>query len=149
MIKYFEPNKIIADLGCGLHKWQWPISDVVRYDCREIPGVTYSDFNEQIDLGSKSVDYSLAVEVIEHLENPLHFLREIKRVTKKRAIITHPDRFTGSSFYSPATYDSMGHITILSGWLTKKHLEKVGFKILHSDHVHYKQMVIFVVEVCG
>jgi len=141
ILKYFEPGKVIADLGCGKHVWKWKDSRIMRCDIN-LTGFPYHDFNEEIKFWDKFVDYSVAVEVIEHLENPLYFLREIKRITEERAIITHPI----GPFYTPSTYDSMGHISIMTEWLMKKHLEKVGLKLIECQHIKPNNMV-YVVEV--
>jgi len=146
MVKYFKPTSI-ADLGCGEHRWSWSDATIVGFDNRKIPWVIYSDFNNQIDISNNSTDYSLAIEVIEHLENPLHFLREIKRITRKRFIISHPDRANGTAFYTENTYDSMAHISIISAWLMRKHFERLGLKLLETRHVRHGQMAIHVVDV--
>ncbi len=41
---------------------------------------------EKIDLSNGSVDLVISLETIEHLENPLKFLKEVKRVLKKKGL---------------------------------------------------------------
>jgi 2-polyprenyl-3-methyl-5-hydroxy-6-metoxy-1,4-benzoquinol methylase len=41
-----------------------------------------SDLNNNWEVESNSIDFVFSLEVIEHLENPRHFFREIKRILK-------------------------------------------------------------------
>src|SRR5262245_13662669 len=41
-----------------------------------------ADLNSDWPLEESSIDFAFAIEVIEHLENPRHFVRELKRVLK-------------------------------------------------------------------
>lgn len=41
-----------------------------------------ADLNQTWPLADETLDFALSTEVIEHVENPRHFLREMKRVTK-------------------------------------------------------------------
>jgi SAM-dependent methyltransferase len=52
-----------------------------------------ADFLKPLELESDSLDAMIAVEVIEHLENPWHFLREAVRVLKVggSAVLTSPN----------------------------------------------------------
>jgi ubiquinone/menaquinone biosynthesis C-methylase UbiE len=72
----------------------------------------------------KTVDVSLSVEVIEHLDKKegIKLLQELDRVTRKRAIITTPNGF----------HQVFGALNIYemhrSGW-TASELRKFGFKV--------------------
>lgn len=41
-----------------------------------------SDLNNNWNVADNSVDFAFSLEVIEHVENPRHFMREIKRIIK-------------------------------------------------------------------
>lgn len=86
-----------------------------------------ADLNKDIPFPDKCFDVILLVEVIEHLENPRHFFREVKRLLKKRGvlILTTPNIFHWRSRLkfllfgkvwgsSEPEYLINGHITILT-----------------------------------
>ena len=100
------------------------------------------DFNSEFSerFAQKNYDAIVALEVIEHLENPLHFLRQLKRIANSETIIlvSFPNMYLYSSVYSfykngtfgnwtPSLYWETGHQTILTDWLFEEHLKKTGF----------------------
>jgi ubiquinone/menaquinone biosynthesis C-methylase UbiE len=94
-------NKII-ELGCGLSHFL----DRARNHFKECVGIDFSvktiiearDKYPKVEylygdatktnLGDKEFDVSVAGEVIEHLENPQKLIDEMKRITKRRIIIS-------------------------------------------------------------
>lgn len=86
-------------------------------------------------------DLVIAIEIIEHLENPWLFLREIRKVLRKGGvlILTTPnvdsllDRLVyltdGHPFYFGAKgyVNSGGHITMVPDWLLRLVAGKAGF----------------------
>jgi SAM-dependent methyltransferase len=147
--KHFQTPCVIADLGCGYHYWTMPDASFIRID--KYPPAKGGehiehDLNKGIPLGDKSVDYCVAVEIIEHLENPLFFLREVKRATRKLAVVTCPNGIS-SGWYAPDKYDSEGHITILADWLLEKHFKVIGLEIVEKRfNNNEKEIVIFLVR---
>lgn len=105
-----------------------------------------ADLNKKLPF-SKPFDHIVCVEVIEHLENPYHLLREFARLTKKGSlvIVSTPNianvfsriKFflTGEFFlFSPAERQS-GHIRPLAFWEVQEILETCGFR-LQSIHTN-------------
>lgn len=100
----------------------------------------HSNFSERFvgqDFGA-----IVALEVIEHLENPLHFLRQLKLIANSETIIlvSFPNIYLYSSVFtffkkgtfanwSPSLYWEIGHQTILTDWLFEEHLKKIGFEL--------------------
>jgi len=85
-------------------------------------------------------DAICAVEIIEHLENPSRFLRELVALGRERRawlVITTPnplDTFSAIAmlrrgifnWFSPQHYAGGGHISILPYWLIDEHLKHLG-----------------------
>lgn len=100
------------------------------------------DFNSEFSerFAQNNYDAIVALEVIEHLENPLHFLRQLKLIANSETIIlvSFPNMYLYSSVFSfykngtfgnwtPTLYWETGHQTILTDWLFEEHLKKTGF----------------------
>ena len=87
-----RPLTRLADLGCGRGELSLQLSelspDLVMMDSYRPPtlppGASFvqADLNGDWPIESASVDMAFAVEVIEHVENPRHFLREFARILK-------------------------------------------------------------------
>jgi 2-polyprenyl-3-methyl-5-hydroxy-6-metoxy-1,4-benzoquinol methylase len=99
-----------------------------------------SDFAERFS--REKFDVIVALEVIEHLENPQHFLRQLKLMANSDTVIlvSFPNIYLYSSVYSffrngtfgnwsPALYWETGHQTILTDWLFEEHLKKTGLAL--------------------
>lgn len=101
------PRGILADVGCGsgqLH--EFVANRFERYI--GIDAVDYSDFPanaefhfadlnaSQLPLRNNTADVAVAVETIEHLENPRAFMRELVRIAKPGGIvvITTPNQLS-------------------------------------------------------
>lgn len=97
---------------------------------------------------TKPFDNIACMEVIEHLENPYHLIREFSRLTKKGSllVLSTPNianifsrikfLLTGELFlFSPAERAS-GHIRPLAFWEVKEILEKSGFRLksIHTNN---------------
>jgi len=91
------------------------------------------DLNSEWPLPEDSVDFAFAIEVIEHIENPRHFLREMNRIVRKGGYIfvTTPNLHSLTSmltfairgqhrYFQDASYPA--HITALC----QVDLERIG-----------------------
>lgn len=103
----------LADVGCGEGHLLRRISkelpevslsgiDIVEYPENTSFEFIKQNFNEDFKVPGNKFDVVLAVEVIEHLENPRHFIRELKKVTKKggKIIISTPNPYSLLSILS-------------------------------------------------
>ena len=101
---------VLADIGCGTGDLAREVGgrfasivgvDAVRYD--GLPAdVTFlrADLDAgRLPLEDASVDVAAAVEVIEHLENPRAFMRELARITKPGGwiAVTTPNQLSALS----------------------------------------------------
>lgn len=107
---------VLADVGCGTGQlWQRLRSrfsrgigiDAVQYD--GLPAdleFRAADLDAQrLPLGDGETDVTVAVETIEHLENPRAFARELARVTRPGGLvlITTPNQLSALSLLTLAT----------------------------------------------
>ena len=97
----------IADVGCGAgglfrlagpRFTRWIGVDVVRYDALD-PAVEFvrADLERgEIPLPTAHADAACAIEVIEHLENPRAFVRELVRITRPGGwiVVTTPNQLS-------------------------------------------------------
>ena len=84
-------NKIV-DLGCGSFRWIKKGYTIVLVDINnKYEDVIIHDLNKDFPFKDKEFDGVVAIEVIEHLWNPKHFLKECFRIAKKWIIVTTPD----------------------------------------------------------
>ena len=154
-----RPGATILDLGCGSGSMTQRLIDngynVFSAD------IDLSKFNLKtesmiVDLNSEFSDLFksrkfagiVALEVIEHLENPLHFLRHLKELMDKDTIayISFPNIYMylcvrsflkDASFieWNPEQYWETGHQTVLTDWLFEQHLSKIGLSIESKEFV--------------
>ena len=89
---------IVVDVGCGRGAL-WPHLRPLFQRCIGIDAVHYSDLPDDIDFRSidldraklpledGAADVTVAVETIEHLENPRAFVRELTRITRRGGVV--------------------------------------------------------------
>lgn len=117
------------DLDCS----DWLVPDVACHSC---------DVNESLGaIAAQGPFHAICViEVIDHLENPRRFLRDLIEMGRAHGtwlVISLPNpldtfsciaMFTRGifSWSSPAHYEGGGHISILPHWLIAEHLRYLG-----------------------
>jgi SAM-dependent methyltransferase len=92
-------------------------------------------------------DAVCAVEMLEHIENPLQALRNMRALLKPSGVLvvstpntTHPRsriKFLlkgAPSYFGENEYTGSGHRTILTDWLLAQHLRSVGFDRLERSY---------------
>ena len=151
--KWFTPGAKAYRSGCGQRGVISPLAgrfavksaDVVSEGFRlhgTIP-FHHADFNTSFheNLG-KAFDAATALEIIEHLENPRHFLRECMALLKPGGtlILSTPNIDTPRSIlrfltrghfrqFDDMDYNTSGHITPLSQWQLEKMVQESGWLV--------------------
>jgi len=156
IIKNLPKNINILDLGCG-DKHAGRIfeslgnkvhfSDVKKLN---INNFTQLDFNSVLPFKNKEFDYVISIDVIEHLENPYLFLREVNRITKNGFFISTPNVVLKKSksiflkkgyfsWFEPKELDF--HIMPIFPWQIKKFCKeaKLNLKILGNFNFFKKR----------
>lgn len=148
----------VLDLGCGSGALSQRLSDAgFRTTSCDIGPEGYRaagdfvkiDLNGDFarELAYREYDYIVALELIEHLENPLHFLRQVRLLCspETRIFISFPNIHMWQavrSFVQDGTfvnwniwqYRNTRHCTIMTDWLFEEHLRKTG---LRADRKFY------------
>ena len=100
---------VIADVGCGtgnLARLLTTFEHVIGVDLVRYPSLpTHVEFRpcdldrEPLPLGAAEADAAVAVETIEHLENPRAFVRELVRIVRPGGwvVITTPNQLSALS----------------------------------------------------
>ena len=83
-IKEIRPNLYIS--GCDFSK------EAIKFLSARLPINEYfwCNANKEIPKPDKSFDIVVSTEVIEHMDSPEHFIKELARVARNKIIITTP-----------------------------------------------------------
>ena len=152
--QYVSPEAKVLDLGSGAGAWVQRLHDasyaVIASDIEPTTGKFKFPYR-QIDLnqnfadafGNAEFDAVSVVEVIEHLENPRHTIRQVKHLLKDGGIVllTTPNAsglysrirffFTGEmSMFTDSAYVRSGHITPLTAWQLEKIFTESDMQVL-------------------
>ena len=91
---YIDESGSIIDVGCGDGRIaqafvggdrKVQLIDTIDYNMVQLPFQRYDGVH--IPFPDKSFDYSFAITVLHHCDQPLEVLKEMKRVTRKRLVI--------------------------------------------------------------
>ena len=115
LLRQRRAKGLVVDIGCGIGRFRGFAGDfiedylgidVVRHP--SLPSdVTFAGANldrDPIPLGSDTADVVVAIETIEHLENPRAFVRELSRILKPGGwlVVTTPNQLSLLSLLSLA-----------------------------------------------
>ncbi|MFH1978391.1 MAG: class I SAM-dependent methyltransferase [Candidatus Aenigmatarchaeota archaeon] len=162
LVEIFEKKKIgkLLDAGAGDGKLSSALADLghIVHSCdidekvfKAKTKFTQANLNKNFPYKDKQFDYVLLTEVIEHLENPNHAIRECSRILKDGGLFvtTTPNitsifsrikfLITGEFFcFSKAERDSkFGHINAVPYWEIEDIFRRVGFKLIDVRTNHY------------
>jgi SAM-dependent methyltransferase len=141
-----------GELSARLAQLEYDVTAVERYvpQFQAKVAVIDADLNQPFPFEDGSFEVAMAVEILEHLENPRSFLRELARVLEPggRAIVSTPnltsvlsralfavcgqwDLFFNHSWRLRDPYSSLvhGHITPVPKWLLEHHARDAGFEV--------------------
>ena len=157
----FKTNAQVLELGCGSGALTLRLCENdfrVRAVDQSLDSFTPQtnaeaeelDLNKDFSEKFRDKDYDLivAVEVIEHLENPQHFLRQVAALMspETRLWISFPNMFLYINVWkfpkdntvicwNIEQYWEMGHQTMLPAWLFEQHLTKAGLSFISRHFV--------------
>lgn len=146
-------NGSILDLGCGSGAFTKRLQDHgFKTTSVDLSLDTFALESERCELDlnadftgrfiQQKFDAIIALEVIEHLENPLQFLRQLKQLAGPETviIISFPNLYMYVSLiaffkdgtfgdWSPYLYWETGHQSIIPAWLFEEYLKKTGLSL--------------------
>ncbi|MEW5801281.1 MAG: methyltransferase domain-containing protein [bacterium] len=151
-----EPKDIcILDLGAGEGAMSKRLASAGYYvEATEISEGRFQvnpvpchclDLNKDFaQLFNQKFNAIVAIEIIEHLENPRHFLKNCRQLLDESGILflTSPNVESWNSrliflkhgrfqFFGDVDYQNNGHITPLFSWQIEQILNETDFKLLH------------------
>ncbi len=105
IFNYLSPRSSVLDVGCGGggygpalvaagHQWIGLETDprcIQLLQQRGLPFRKISSEMEQFPCRDEEFDEAICIEVLEHIDDPHPFLREISRVIRKRALFSVPN----------------------------------------------------------
>ncbi|HEX9295938.1 MAG TPA: class I SAM-dependent methyltransferase [Polyangiaceae bacterium] len=141
-----------GELSARLAAVGYDVTAVERYrpQFRAAVPLVDADLNQVFPFDDATFDIAMAVEILEHLENPRFFLRELWRVLRPggTAIVSTPnltsllsrvlfafvgqwDLFFNHPWRLRDPYSSLvhGHITPMPRWLVEHHARDAGFRV--------------------
>lgn len=152
--RYLVPGASVLDLGAGSGAMCQRLLDLGMEVCAmdlvpenfrladTVPFIT-ADLNQDFsDKVQRRLDGIVAVEIVEHLENPRKFLRECHKLLNAdgRVILSTPNidnpvakgmylKSGTFQWFTDHNYCYDGHIMPLSQWLLRKIIQEAGFTI--------------------
>lgn len=167
--KYIPPPPLkLLDVGCGDTPWYGSEYEIYRCDIENIdlPNFIKCNLNKQWPYADEEFSCIISMEVIEHVENPWHFMREIKRILKAGgvAVISTPNNENEDSkkefvksgrfvWFRPEHLENgtLGHITPVFSWQMRYICRIIGLalEIKYVHHIYDKGNLVFIVKKWG
>lgn len=138
----------LLDIGCATHAWKTSDYVVERADINtnfKNYSVDKTNIFHHIDcdktdnwpIADKTYEFSTAIDLIEHVQNPWNLVRQLARISSRGVIITTPNtesklsldlfRMKGHLFgFTPAEIREAHHVTPIFGWQMKAMADKSG-----------------------
>jgi len=135
---------VIVNLGCGNLRFEHSKYRVYNVDLRGNCDENW-DLNWDYPWGDGQFQGAVAVEVLEHLENHRHFLRETFRVTEKWVILTFPNVSSekGKRWYAEDRF-KIGHIGVPCLPLLKPYIESLKWGIEKIEFNNREKEIVVV-----
>jgi 2-polyprenyl-3-methyl-5-hydroxy-6-metoxy-1,4-benzoquinol methylase len=156
-INFSSHNKVL-DIGCGaghllkIIKEKAPLANFYGVDLIQYPEATHfelikQNLNDHFSFLANDFDLIISTEVIEHLENPRLFLRELIKKTKPhgKIILTTPNPYSLLSLLSfclKGYHSSFGpkdypaHITPITPFQMKNMISEIeGIRLLEISYI--------------
>lgn len=151
---HFDKNSTVADLGCGyngnmLKRISGKIKNGVGYDVsisnNNLPKnivLKKTNLNGKIDSKNNFFDIVSALAVLEHVEKPKNFLKQVKVMLKKRGkiIVTTPHKrgknileFLSTKLHLISSEEIKDHKNYFDEKSMKILFSQTGFKILKLE----------------
>lgn len=158
-IEKFANKEKILDIGCGFGEFL----DVAKKRGWDAYGIELSKFAsdvakknfklnvfkgtlEQAKYPAETFDVATMFEVIEHLTDPVHILKECNRILKKKGIIIiqtgNVESISAKLYGKRWPYFLAGHLHYFSKKTLSKMLEKADFKLIkvyNGDEISFKK----------
>ncbi len=135
-------NKKIVDIGCG-DAYLWKRFNVyghenvtlVDVDLYDHPNFVRADAHN-LPFEDKTFDIALLCEILEHVRDPVQVLKEAKRVTKEKILITVPDEDNWIGLHRPKTPIWKELILQLRDPIEHAKISNPEAKAFHQDLTH-------------
>ena len=165
--RFREPGASVLDLGAGEGAFSLRLVEA-GYRCEAVEllpdrfqaeGVPCHNLDLNGDFAAamgRTFDVVAAIEIIEHLENPRHFLRQCCKLVAPRGIIllSTPNiedvysrvRFLirgRFSFFYESHYDQMRHITPLASWQLRQIFRELDLaELAHGYNRPFRRLLL-------
>ncbi|MCE1246083.1 MAG: class I SAM-dependent methyltransferase [Firmicutes bacterium] len=144
-MKLIPPDSVVCDIGCGPHgKLLFDAEDKIRagygfdnlVEDRNTEKITLKRFNlekDRIPLEDETADAAVSLAVLEHLDNPLHVLKEIYRILKPGGILllTTP---------TPAAKPVLEFLAYKAGLVSRREIDE------HKHYFNKKELMEIMAE---
>ncbi len=171
--EHLQPSMNVVDLAAGQGAFSQRLAelgmevtavdaDPANWKVKELELITAdldSEFSSQLTSKGQKFDLAVAIEIIEHLENPFRFVRECSKILNKNGLLllTTPNVesmysrivfFMTGRLYSFGAYETVrpAHITPIFHWKMEMMLKEAGFevvtetfeKVVHLSSANFK-----------